>query len=170
MTSPLAPYVNSRVLVSAVGAVSIVNGRISMANAGQRLVKCFLKRAQYTGVTSGSKKIPLDSQLDGMMMPGASGDQFYYRGYALEYAIIALGGFDIENGSESGLTWLPVTTQFNFLLPGPECVLKLGNDPIMRNAQIERSSGVFGGIGIDEVIYQEMGGVPIQLTGSELQN
>jgi hypothetical protein len=167
MTSPLAPYVNSRVLISAIGAVSIVNGRVSMANAGQRLVKCFLKRAQYTGVTSGSKKIPLQSQLDGLMMPGASGDQFYYRGYALEYAVTS--NFDIETSSESGLTWLPVTTQFNFLVPGPECVLKFGNDPIMRSARIERSSGVFGGIGIDQVIYQEMGGVPIQLTGSELQ-
>ena len=89
MASPLAPYINSRVLAVAEGAVSLVNGRYQAAQGDTYLIRCFMKRAQYTGVSSGSKKIPLESQLDGEMMPGASGDQFYYRGYALEYSIVS---------------------------------------------------------------------------------
>ena len=40
----------------------------------------------------------------------------------------------------------------------------------MNAAKIQRSSGVFGGQGIDQIIYGEMGGVEIQMTGAELQN
>jgi len=70
MASPLLPYANARVLVTAEGVVSKTNGRF-VATVGQKyLVKCFMKRAQYTGVSSGSKKLPLESQLDGAMMPG----------------------------------------------------------------------------------------------------
>ena len=88
MTSPLLPYANSRILVPNQGAVSLVNGRWTEVAGDSYLVKCFLKRAQYSGVSSGSKLIPIPSQLDGEMMPGASGDQFYYRGYALELSLI----------------------------------------------------------------------------------
>ena len=82
MASPLAPYINSRVLAVLDGAVSVVGGRVTASAGATYLIRCFMKRAQYSGVSSGSKKIPLESQLDGEMMPGASGDQFYYRGYA----------------------------------------------------------------------------------------
>jgi hypothetical protein len=37
-------------------------------------------------------------------------------------------------------------------------------------AIVQRSSGVFGGDGIDEIIYPAIGGVEIQLTGSDIQN
>jgi hypothetical protein len=40
----------------------------------------------------------------------------------------------------------------------------------MEAAKIQRSSGVFGGTGIDEIVYREIGGVQIQITGGELQN
>jgi hypothetical protein len=40
----------------------------------------------------------------------------------------------------------------------------------MPTAKIQRSSGVFGGQGIDEIIYKEIAGVELQLTGTELQN
>ena len=85
MASPLAPYINGRLLVPGQGAVTNVDGRWVEAAGDSYLVKVFIKRAQYSGVSSGSKPIPLASQLDGEMMPGASGDQFYYRGYALEW-------------------------------------------------------------------------------------
>ena len=85
-TSPLMPYVNARILVPAQGAVSLVERPLGGSCRGRYLVRCFLKRAQYSGVSSGSKLVPIPSQLNGEMMPGASGDQFYYRGYALDYA------------------------------------------------------------------------------------
>ena len=167
--SPLKPYANSRILVPSQGAVSLVNGRWVEAPGDPYLVKCFLKRAQYSGTSSGSKMVPLPSQLNGEMMPGASGDQFYYRGYALEWASVE-ASWDLESSSESGLTWSQVTTQMPWLTTGTEVVFRFGQDPIMPSAKVQRSSGIFGGQGIDEIIYKEIGGVELQLTGYELQN
>ncbi|MFN7830236.1 MAG: hypothetical protein ACK5NX_03465, partial [Armatimonadota bacterium] len=93
---------------------------------------------------------------------------FYYRGYALEYAQVA-SNWTLDT-AETGLTWLPVTTQFEWMLPGTTVQFRFGNDPHMLSANLERSSGIFGGQGIDEIIYHEIGGVQIQLTGGEIQN
>lgn len=150
------------------GAVSLVNGRWVEAAGDSFLVRCFLKRQQYGGVSSGSKLVPIPSQLNGEMMPGASGDQFYYRGYALDYATVN-ADWDLSVSDESGLSWDQVTTQFTWLATGTECQFRFGQDPIMPTAKIQRSSGVFGGQGIDQIIYGEIGGVELQLTGSELQ-
>jgi hypothetical protein len=169
MASPLAPYINSRLLVPSQGAVSLVNGRWVEAAGDSYLVKMFIKRQQYSGVSSGSKKIPLESQLDGQMLPGASGDQFYYRGYALEWTTVA-STWDLESSDETGLVFQQVNTQYSWLATGTECEFRFGQDPIMPTARIQRSSGVFGGQGIDEIIYQQIGGVQIQITGAELQN
>ena len=169
MASPLEPYINSRLLVPSQGVVSVVNGRLEEAAGDSYLVKMFIKRAQYGGVSSGSKKLPLESQLDGEMMPGASGDQFYYRGYALLYATVP-NTWDLESSDETGVSFSEVTTQYSWMVPGAECQFRFGQDPIMPAAKIQRSSGVFGGQGIDEIIYREIGGVELQLTGSELQN
>ena len=167
--SPLKPYANSRILVPSQGAVSLVNGRWVEAAGDSYLVKCFLKRAQYSGVSSGSKLIPIPSQLNGEMLPGASGDQFYYRGYGLEYVQVP-ASWDLTASDESGLVWEQVTTQFTWLATGTEVRFRFGQDPIMNAAKIQRSSGTFGGQGIDEIIYKEIGGVELQLTGGELQN
>lgn len=169
MASPLLPYSNSRILVPSQGAVSLVNGRWVEAAGDSYLVKCFLKRFQYKGVSSGSKLIPIPSQLDGEMMPGASGDQFYYRGYALEWVEVP-NTWDLEASDESALVWATVTTQYEWLATGTQCQFRLGDDPIMPTAKIQRSSGVFGGQGIDEILYKQIGGVELQLTGGELQN
>jgi hypothetical protein len=168
-TSPLLPYQNARLLLPGQGTVSVVDGRLVAAPADSYLVRLFIKRAQYSGVSSGSKKLPLESQLDGRMMPGASGDQFYYRGYALDFTTVA-GDYDLDTGDETGFTWTQVTTQYDWLATGTECVFRFGQDPIMYGAKIQRSSGVFGGQGIDEILYSEIGGVEIQITGAELQN
>lgn len=165
--SPLKPYINGRLLVQGEAAVSLVDGRWVETPANQYLVKLFIKRAQYSGVSSGSRPLPLSSQLDGNMMPGASGDAFYYRGYAIDFAAVPL---DFKIGDdESALTFNQVLTQYTWLATGLEAVFKFGDDPLMRNARIQRSSGIFGGQGIDEIIYSEIGGVEIQLTGGEVQ-
>ena len=168
-TSPLLPYQNGRLLVPNQGAVSLVNGRWVEAAGDSYLVRLFISRQQYSGVSSGSKPIPLESQLDGQMLPGASGDQFYYRGYALDFATVS-ASWNLETSDETGLSFTQVTTQFSWLATGTECGFRFGQDPIMPAAKIQRSSGVFGGQGIDEIIYKEIGGVEIQITGGELQN
>lgn len=168
MASPLLPYANSRILVTAQGTVSIVDGRLTPATGQTYLVLCFMSRTQYSGVSSGSKKVPLESQLQGRMMPGASGDAFYYRGYALEYAPVA-ADYNIATGDESLLSFSTVTLQLPFLYPSREVRFFFGNEKEMVG-RIERSSGIFGGTGIDEIIYSEVGGVQLQITGGELQS
>lgn len=167
--SPLKPYANSRILVPSQGAVSLVGGRWVEAAGDSYLVKCFLSRQQYSGVSSGSKLIPIPSQLDGEMMPGASGDQFYYRGYALEWVKVP-SEWDLEISDESGLSWEQATTQYTWMATGTEVQFRFGQDPIMYSTKIQRSSGQYGGQGIDAIIYKEIGGVELQLTGGELQN
>ena len=168
-TSPLLPYQNGRLLVPSQGAVSLVDGRWVEAPGDSYLVRLFVSRSQYSGVSSGSKLIPIPSQLDGQMLPGASGDQFYYRGYALDFATVP-ASFDLLTGDETGFAWTQVTTQYSWLATGTECVFRFGQDPIMPAAKIQRSSGQYGGQGIDQIIYKEIGGVEIQITGGEIQN
>jgi hypothetical protein len=167
MSSPLLPYANSYVLVTGEGEVSAVDGRIQAVEGNKYLVKAFMSRTQYSGVSSGSKKIPLESQLDGQMMPGGSGDQFYYRGYALQYAIVP-STFDLNTSIIGNFAYTIIKKQYEWLKPGIDVQFKFGDDPILFG-QIERSSGIYGGIGIDEIIYKEIGGVQLQITGGELQ-
>ena len=164
MASPLLAYYNGRIKATTQGTVSIVNGRPAASGGTVYVVKCYIKRMQYTGVTSGSKPLPLESQLEGRMLPGASGDQFYYRGFALQKAPL---GNTNWLGDLSGLTFTDITAQESFLLPGTEVEFKFGNDPDMF-ATVQRSSGQFGGDGIDEILYPALGGVEIQLTASEV--
>ena len=151
------------------GAVSRVTGRWVEAAGDSYLVRLFVSRQQYSGVTSGSKPIPLASQLDGQMLPGVSGDQFYYRGYALDFTTVPVD-YDLLSSNEAGFIWTQVTTQYDWLATGTECRFRFGEDQIMPTAKIQRSSGRYGGQGIDEILYAEIGGVEIQLTGTELQN
>ncbi len=167
-TSPLLPYQNARLLVPSQGDVSLVNGRWVEAAGDSYLVRLFVKRMQYAGVSSGSKLLPIPSQLDGEMMPGASGDQFYYRGYGLDYSLVS-SDWDLSSSDESALTWDQVLTQYSWLATGTECEFRFGQDPIMPASKIQRSSGIFGGQGIDQIIYKEIGGVEIQVTGGEVQ-
>ena len=167
-TSPLLPYQNGRLLVPSLGAVSLVDGRWVEAPGDSYLVRLFINRQQYSGVSSGSKLVPIPSQLDGEMMPGGSGDQFYYRGYALDFTTVP-SNYDLETGDETGFTWTQVITQYDWLATGTE-PFPFGQDPIMNAAKIQRSSGQYGGQGIDQIIYKEIGGVEIRITGSELQN
>ena len=168
-TSPLMPYQNGRLLVAGQGDLSLVDGRWTSSNEEHYLVRLFINRQQYSGVSSGSKLIPIPSQLDGEMMPGASGDQFYYRGYALDYSLVP-ADWDLYTSPEDGLTFTQVTTQYEWLATGTECSFRFGEDPVMAAAKIQRSSGRYGGQGIDEIIYKEIGGVEIQITGGEMQN
>lgn len=165
MISPLLPYANSAILVESQGVVTVENGRIITAAGSNYLIKAFLKREQSTGIKSGGTKVPLKGQ-SGDIMPGGSGEYFLYRGYALQYATVP-STFVLGSSSESGLLYGNITEQFNWMLPGQSGSLRFGNDRIMK-AHIERSSGVFGGTGIDDIIYYEIGGIQIQVTGGEL--
>ena len=167
MSSPLLPYANSAIVIASTGAVGTVDGRITATAGNRYLIKAFLKREQSTGTETGGTKTPLRGQA-GNILPGASGEYFLYRGYALQYATIP-STFVLGTTSESNLQYTKIQEQFAWMLPGQNGQLRLGDDRIL-NAQIQRSSGVFGGVGIDDIIYNEIGGVQIQVTGAELEN
>lgn len=167
MASPLLEYANALIKARTQGSVTIINGRPTNSATINYVIKAYIQRQQYSGVTSGSKRLPLESQLEGRMLPGASGDQFYYRGYVLQKAVLPDGTNWL--GDISALSFSDITGQEGFLLPGKTVDLKFGNDPTLK-ANIQRSSGIYGGLGIDEIIYPAIGGVEIQLTAADLQN
>lgn len=167
MASPLLPYANALVRVQTKAAVTNVNGRLVAADGPVYLFRCFLKRQQYESVSSGSVKQPLKSQLGGEVMPGGSGDQFFYRGYYLQRATVQ-SNFDWL-GDLGAVVWADVTESDPALRPGNDVQFKLGKTDPMQ-AKIERSSGRFGGSGIDQILYDELGGVELQLVGAELLN
>jgi len=167
MASPLLEYANARVLAVLDDDIEVVDGRLQATTSTEYVVICFMKRTQYTGVSSGGKRIPLESQLGGQMMPGASGDAFYYRGYALQYAEVTTQ--DWQTDELSDFTWTTMTTQPTWMQPGREVSFKFGDDELMVG-QIERSSGEYGGQGMDDILYAEIEGVQLQITGAEYLN
>lgn len=165
MSSPLLPFANAAILIRSKSDIEVVNGRIMATDGPLYLVKAFLKRAQSSGTETGSTKIPLKSQAENVL-PGASGDSFLYRGYALQYAVVP-STFQLGFSSEANLNYLTVKSQYAWMLPGQVANLRMGEERIL-NARIERSTGIFGGGGIDRIIKTETGGIPIQITGGEL--
>lgn len=167
MSSPLLPFANATMLIKTRSSVEVIDGRIVSAEGLFYLVKAFLKRAESKGTETGSTKIPLKTQA-GSVLPGASGDSFLYRGYALEYAV-APSTFELGVNSDSGLKYSTIKSQYSWMLPGQMLQLKMGEERIL-NGLIERSTGVFGGGKIDKIIQKEIGGMAIQITGGELIN
>ncbi|MFZ9315823.1 MAG: hypothetical protein ACO236_00920 [Candidatus Nanopelagicaceae bacterium] len=166
MASPLLEFANARVRIAQLPPVDRdFNGRFINQPSSYWLLICYMKRVQYTGVSSGSRKIPLPSELDGQMLPGASGDEFYYRGYALEKASI-ISSYDWKKPNISDLTFLDMVGNELFLHPQSEVEFLFGSQAPMK-AVIQRSNGKFGGTGIDEIIYPAIG-IEFQLTGAEV--
>lgn len=167
MASPLLEFANARIRVLTSESVQRdADGRLYVNDNSYYLVVCYMKRTQYTGVTSGSRKIPLASELNGEMLPGASGDEFYYRGYALQYSQV-LSGYDWKKPDISDAQWTETDGSESFLRPQKEIELLFGTE--LMKGTIQRSSGVFGGVGIDEIIYPAIG-VELQITGAQVLN
>jgi hypothetical protein len=165
MASPLLVYANSRIFIEGQSTPSVINGRISSSIGNRYVLKCFLKRQQGTSTDTGAKMVPITGS---QQLPGGSGQKYLYRGYALQYAIVA-SGFAWQTAADADFTWVNVTDQYEWDLPGANCQFKFGNDKVSYGV-IERSSGIFGGEGIDEIIYAQIGGVQIQLYGGEVMN
>jgi|GEM_PF-1644546 len=169
MASPLLEFANAYVLITTSDTVHRnEEGRFYVNETAYKVVRAYMQRVQYTGVTSGSRKIPLASELNGEMLPGASGDEFYYRGYALEYTTLLNTAPFLTNDLES-LPFVQITGTETFLRPQKEVKFRFGTQAPMK-ATIQRSNGKFGGEGIDQIIYESIGGVEFQLTGAEVLN
>jgi hypothetical protein len=167
MASPLLPYINSRLLIESQGGITKIDGRIECTQCQKYLVKLFLKRMQGVTTDSGAKMIPTPAK-EGKEFPGAAGEAYTYRGFSLLYAEVP-DTYNLRTGTDSGLRFQEIKTQPSWMLPGRTGHLKFGSDPILY-VTVGRSSGLFGGNGIDDTIYKEIGGVMVALIGGELQN
>lgn len=157
MTSPLLPYANAYLVVVQRGAPEIVDGRVTTTAGSIYLVECYLKRQDSTGTNTGADYLP--TQLNpGSALPGASGEVYLYRGYALRQAIAPNGYNPVNDALPSGLAWREVSN--GLLTPGLDCVHLQGGEP-PKPCRVERNTGRYGGAKIDEIVASSIGGVPI---------
>lgn len=167
MTSPLLNYANAYLVATGGMTISRTNGRITTSGGQRYLVHAFMKRQQAPTTETGSKKVP-KAQNDGTILPGAGGEYYIHRGYAIRYALIG-GDFILGTSDTNGLTFIQFSDQPQWLLTGGNGEYKIGNDPVMYYT-IDSSSGTYGGIGIDRMIYDEIGGIPLVLSIGETQS
>jgi hypothetical protein len=166
MTSPLATYINSSFIIGYdSGVPSIIDGRYSSNNSRQFLVQCYLRRIQSgntdTGLgefgSSGSSKYP---------GYGIDVQAFLYRGYALRYSQIT-DNFELNiNGSnEKNLGWIQITDIPYFMTaPGFRSINLRHGHQIINDSYIQILGGVYGSDGIDNILYNELGGIPITIS------
>lgn len=161
MTSPLLMYANALLLITSEAAPEMVNGRVVSEVANRYVVQCYLKRQQSSGTNTGAD-YPGNN-----IMPGVSGDSYLYRGYALRWAVVS-STYELEEGNMS-LTWteLSANSKPSWLTDGATCSHKQGAEQV-KYCKIERCSGSYGGSNIDELISNEIGGIPIVVTSGDV--
>jgi len=160
MTSPLLPYANSYVLFEAEGIPEVSDGRIITGAGSRFLVECYLKRQESNGVETGADYLPLQSNSQDFL-PGSSGQVYLYRGYALRY-------IEVSEDYEAGVSNAPANGWVNlsannlpiWLTPGANCIHIQGNETA-KNSSVERSTGKYGGSGIDSIISSYIVGIPL---------
>jgi hypothetical protein len=163
-SSPLLPYYNGLLLSRSVSGsgISVSNGRITTDPVGsQYLIKVFISRK---GAINGVPNLADE----GEKIVGASGYEYNYKGYALSVADVS-SGFELDSsiglsGNISGLTFtdIDVSSHVDYLGNGLRGNLLIGLDKVLRY-QILNTGGVYNGSGIDELIYTQIRGVPIEL-------
>ncbi len=160
--SPLLPYYNGLILSRSGQTVSVVDGRIEAdtSSGSKYLVKVF--------VSQGAEIVNIPKEVElGQEIPGASGYAYSYKGYALSVSVVS-SGFELDasiglQGNVSGLTFSDITGHPGYLKNGVRGDILLGLDKV-NHYQIINTGGVYNGVGIDELIYNEISGVPIRLS------
>ena len=167
MASPLAAYVNSYLLLENTAAPTVVNGRI-VTGAGQKyVVECFLTRMEEKVTSTGADYLPSDITAK-KIMPGVGGEVYMYRGYGLRY-VAAPAGYVITSGG-TGLTgWIVLrsATKPSWIASGATGYHLQGIEPV-KYMRIERPSGVYGGVGIDAIVSENIGGIPILVRSGDI--
>lgn len=167
MTSPLLPYANGYLLVTASGAPSVIDGRISTSASAYYVIQCYLKRQDSTGTETGAEYYPV-RRTPGDNLPGASGQSFLYRGYALRFIEVTS---DYSLGDQISGAWTELSTSNKpTWLTNAISVQHLQGSEEIKTSNIEVISGKYGGTQIDEVISVNIKGLPIVVRSSELTN
>lgn len=178
MSSPLSEYINSSIILDVSNSLgsTITNGRYQDNDISKYLVQCYLSRVQGSRQDSGIGYYRSGSEV--MSSGNGNGsigvDKFLYRGYCLRYTILGEG---FQHGSvEDSLVFQDIAgdnvTIFLGLISSnvtsSSISLRHGRK-VIDDAQIMISDGVYGSMGIDLIIYQNIGGVPITVYGSSIK-
>ena len=163
MTSPLGAYANAYLLITSEGVPTVIEGRVTASSGDTYLVECYLKRQESQGVNTGASYGKVN------MMPGASGDAYLYRGYALRYAKVTTD-YDLQ-ALNTNVSWIELRsmTKPSWLVDGSVCKHQQGLEQT-KHCTIERCSGKYGGNQIDELISNEIGGIPIIVRSGDVIN
>ena len=168
MSSPLLPYANAYVLVESLGATTVVSGRITTSAGTKYLVQCYLTKQISTGTETGGEYRPLRAS-PGSNLPGASGDIYLYRGYALRFAQVASGYALGDTIPTTGWTDLVSTTKPVWLKAGITVQHQQGSEPISSECIIEDVAGRYGGAGIDQIVSISVGGIPLVIRSGNIK-
>ena len=159
--SPLGIVSNSSIIISTIqGDATLSNGRYSINNGPRYICECYLKRQISSGTSSG--------ELRSKVLAGADPSSWLYRGYILGYSVIS----DLfEHGSsESGINYESIDGSniptFITGLSKQQISMRFG-DYVM-DGYVELIGGGYGSRGIDQIIYNELSGIPIIITGTEI--
>jgi hypothetical protein len=169
MTSPLLPYATAYLVITAQGVPAVVDGRITTQPGDRYAVHCYLKRQDSAGTSTGADYLP-SQNAPGDNLPGVSGDVYLYRGYALRYAELP-AEFTDGDAIPTSLTWTPLLSSSvpEWLTGGIQVQHRQGLEQY-KTSMIERITGKYGGEGIDEIVSQSVGGIPITVRSGDLLN
>lgn len=114
------------------------------------------------GTDSGQKR--------SYILPGASPSTWLYRGYVLGYSSLTSTEFMYPD-DESTIQYESVTgsnvPEFLFQSNGSQVDVRFGNNII--SGFIENIGGKYGSRGIDTILYDELGGIPIIINGTDIR-
>jgi hypothetical protein len=102
------------------------------------------------------------------LLPGASGNVYLYRGYALSYAEVS-NVFDLGVTAVPTSGWVELVSNAvpEWLVLGATGQHRQGNEKV-KHMKIEGVTGKFGGAGIDYQVSVKIGGVPITVRSGEV--
>lgn len=169
MSSPLLPYFNAYLAIGTSNDVERVEGRLVTISSQLIIFKAFLKRESDVGNGGGAtaKTVQTTNPL-----PGIDGQGTRYKGYLLAYGYLTGGG---QWTGSLPSSWTDITSTFNSqnalaiaLSTGREGRVKIGNMPI-QHFTLESAAGDYGGGGaIDQLIYEQVGGIPVSVMAGQI--
>ena len=168
MASPLLPYVNALLLVQSTGEVTVVNGRVVGAAGPSYVIEAYMVRQDSTGTTTGAEYAPT-RQRAGDVLPGASGEVYLYRGYGLRWGVVS-NDYELGQSLGVGHVWVELNAASlpEWLSAGTRALHLQGTSESPKECRIERVTGKYGGSGIDQVISNEIKGVPMVLRSGDV--
>lgn len=162
MTSPLAERINSSIIITrGNNSATITDGRYTSEISSRILVQCYLKRIQGSTQDSSTGEASDQPRYEGY---GIDMSRYMYRGYCLRYGIIS-DSFNLGD-DESSLVLRDIR-DLSFMDGVRDYGIQIRHGlQLLSNGVIQIIGGVYGSRGIDEIIYENIGGVPITIRGN----